>query len=34
YHHLTAEQGDPYLLQWRLAFDTPERLYSWAAALQ
>ncbi|KPY86808.1 non-ribosomal peptide synthetase [Pseudomonas syringae pv. tagetis] len=34
YHHLTAEQGDPYLLQWRLAFDTPERLYAWAAALQ
>ncbi|KPC23563.1 Amino acid adenylation [Pseudomonas syringae pv. cilantro] len=25
YHHLTAEQGDPYLLQWRLAFDSLER---------
>ncbi|MDU8497927.1 amino acid adenylation domain-containing protein [Pseudomonas syringae] len=34
YHHLTAEQGDPYLLQWRLAFDTPQRLYAWADALQ
>ncbi|MCR8717523.1 amino acid adenylation domain-containing protein [Pseudomonas syringae] len=34
YHHLTAEQGDPYLLQWRLAFDSLERLHAWAAALQ
>ncbi|MCF5617490.1 non-ribosomal peptide synthetase, partial [Pseudomonas syringae] len=34
YHHLTAEQGDPYLLQWRLAFDSPERLHAWASALQ
>ncbi|NVL47914.1 AMP-binding protein, partial [Pseudomonas syringae pv. actinidiae] len=34
YHHLTAEQGDPYLLQWRLAFDSLERLHTWAAALQ
>ncbi|MDU8458405.1 non-ribosomal peptide synthetase [Pseudomonas syringae group sp. J254-4] len=34
YHHLTAEQGDPYLLQWRLAFDTPQRLCAWADALQ
>ncbi|MEE4103472.1 amino acid adenylation domain-containing protein [Pseudomonas viridiflava] len=34
YHHLSAEQGDPYLLQWRLAFDSPERLHAWADALQ
>ncbi|WP_163017706.1 AMP-binding protein, partial [Pseudomonas viridiflava] len=34
YHHLSAEQGDPYLLQWRLAFDSPERLNAWADALQ
>ncbi|MCF5227698.1 AMP-binding protein, partial [Pseudomonas syringae] len=34
YHHLTAGQGDPYLLQWRLAFDSLERLHAWAAALQ
>nr|UXB94859.1 non ribosomal peptide synthetase [Pseudomonas syringae] len=34
YHYLTAGQGDPYLLQWRLAFDSPERLHAWAGALQ
>ncbi|MCI3945658.1 non-ribosomal peptide synthetase [Pseudomonas syringae] len=34
YHHLTAEQGDPYLLQWRLAFDSLDRLEAWADALQ
>ncbi|WP_060482016.1 non-ribosomal peptide synthetase [Pseudomonas sp. NBRC 111119] len=34
YHHLSAEQGDPYLLQTRLAFDSIERLLAWAGALQ
>ncbi|NWB96895.1 amino acid adenylation domain-containing protein [Pseudomonas gingeri] len=34
YHHLSAGQGDPYLLQWRLAFDSLERLHAWAGALQ
>ncbi|NER63596.1 amino acid adenylation domain-containing protein, partial [Pseudomonas sp. MAFF212427] len=34
YHHLSAAQGDPYLLQWRLAFDSPQRLHTWADALQ
>nr|WP_211258418.1 non-ribosomal peptide synthetase [Pseudomonas mosselii] len=34
YHHLSAEQGDPYLLQSRLAFDSLERLRTWAEALQ
>ncbi|WP_412462129.1 amino acid adenylation domain-containing protein [Pseudomonas sp. SC11] len=34
YHHLSATQGDPYLLQSRLAFDSLERLQTWAAALQ
>ncbi|QKZ05040.1 non-ribosomal peptide synthetase [Pseudomonas eucalypticola] len=34
YHHLSADEGDPYLLQWRLAFDSPARLRAWAAALQ
>ncbi|TFF33602.1 condensation domain-containing protein, partial [Pseudomonas sp. RIT623] len=34
YHHLSAEQGDPYLLQSRLAFDSPARLQAWVAALQ
>ncbi|MBI6926333.1 non-ribosomal peptide synthase/polyketide synthase [Pseudomonas putida] len=34
YHHLSAEQGDPYLLQTRLAFDGIERLLAWAGALQ
>ncbi|WP_277961740.1 non-ribosomal peptide synthetase [Pseudomonas sp. RIT-To-2] len=34
YHHLSADEGDPYLLQWRLAFDSPARLHAWATALQ
>ncbi|MBT2375232.1 non-ribosomal peptide synthetase [Pseudomonas fluorescens] len=34
YHHLTAEQGDPYLLQSRMAFDSVERLQSFMGALQ
>ncbi|WP_276575231.1 non-ribosomal peptide synthetase, partial [Pseudomonas mosselii] len=34
YHHLSAEQGDPYLLQTRLAFDSQDRLQACAEALQ
>ncbi len=34
YHHLTAEQGDPYLLQLRLNVDSLERLNSVAGALR
>jgi amino acid adenylation domain-containing protein len=34
YHHLSAEQGDPYLLQTRLAFDSLDRLHACTAALQ
>ncbi|MDP9511284.1 amino acid adenylation domain-containing protein [Pseudomonas protegens] len=34
YHHLSAEQGDPYLLQSRLAFDSLERLQRFAGAMQ
>ncbi|MFC6300510.1 amino acid adenylation domain-containing protein [Pseudomonas sp. CCM 7893] len=34
YHHLSAEEGDPYLLQSRLAFDSVERLQTFARALQ
>ncbi|TEA58538.1 non-ribosomal peptide synthetase, partial [Pseudomonas sp. CH235] len=34
YHHLSAEQGDPYLLQSRLAFDSVERVEAFAAALR
>jgi amino acid adenylation domain-containing protein len=34
YHHITAEQGDPYLLQTRLAFDSLARLQAFAGALQ
>ena len=34
YHHLRATHGDPYLLRWRLAFDSLARLTHWAAALQ
>ncbi|NWE10880.1 amino acid adenylation domain-containing protein, partial [Pseudomonas edaphica] len=34
YHYLTAEQGDPYLLQSHLAFDSLERLQAFAHALQ
>ncbi|WP_141687596.1 non-ribosomal peptide synthetase, partial [Pseudomonas sp. 25 E 4] len=34
YHHISAEQGDPYLLQSHLAFDSLERLDAFAQALQ
>ena len=34
YHHITAGQGDPYLLQSRLAFASLERLHAFAQALQ
>ncbi|WP_085707327.1 non-ribosomal peptide synthetase [Pseudomonas sp. B35(2017)] len=34
YHHLSAEEGDPYLLQSRMAFDSVERLHAFAATLQ
>ncbi|MGY2293621.1 amino acid adenylation domain-containing protein, partial [Pseudomonas sp. SDO5511_1_S431] len=34
YHHITAEQGDPYLLQSHIAFDSLERLQAFAQALQ
>ncbi|MBA1188073.1 amino acid adenylation domain-containing protein [Pseudomonas entomophila] len=34
YHHLRATHGDPYLLRWRLAFDSLARLTRWATALQ
>ncbi|MBY8973942.1 amino acid adenylation domain-containing protein [Pseudomonas sp. P867] len=34
YHHLSAEQGDPYLLQSRMAFDNLDRLHGFMAALQ
>ncbi|WP_167659709.1 MULTISPECIES: non-ribosomal peptide synthetase, partial [unclassified Pseudomonas] len=34
YHHITAEQGDPYLLQSQMAFDSVERLHRFARALQ
>ncbi|WP_031286052.1 non-ribosomal peptide synthetase, partial [Pseudomonas chlororaphis] len=34
YHHLSAGQGDPYLLQSRMAFDSLERLQAFAGALQ
>ncbi|MEX5511782.1 amino acid adenylation domain-containing protein [Pseudomonas paralactis] len=34
YHHLSAEQGDPYLLQSRMAFDSIERLHGFMGALQ
>ncbi len=34
YHHISAEQGDPYLLQSHLAFDNLERLEAFACALQ
>ncbi|WP_248751506.1 non-ribosomal peptide synthetase [Pseudomonas sp. MWU15-20650] len=34
YHHISAEQGDPYLLQSRMAFDNLERLYRFMEALQ
>jgi amino acid adenylation domain-containing protein len=34
YHYLTAERGDPYLLQSHLAFDSIERVQAFARALQ
>ncbi|WP_330873052.1 amino acid adenylation domain-containing protein [Xanthomonas fragariae] len=34
YHYLAARQGDPYLLQGRLAFDSEARLQAFAALLQ
>ncbi|WP_277758205.1 non-ribosomal peptide synthetase [Pseudomonas sp. A34-9] len=34
YHHITAAQGDPYLLQSALAFDSLERVEAFAAALR
>ncbi|CRM77714.1 Linear gramicidin synthase subunit D [Pseudomonas sp. 24 E 13] len=34
YHHISAERGDPYLLQSHLAFDSLERLDAFAQALQ
>ncbi|WP_448650796.1 amino acid adenylation domain-containing protein [Pseudomonas fluorescens] len=34
YHHISAEQGDPYLLQSRMAFDSLERLQAFMGALQ
>ncbi|WP_460357685.1 amino acid adenylation domain-containing protein [Pseudomonas sp. G3-39] len=34
YHHITAAQGDPYLLQSQLAFDSLERVEAFATALR
>ncbi|WP_040066411.1 non-ribosomal peptide synthetase, partial [Pseudomonas batumici] len=34
YHHLSAEQGDPYVLQSQFAFDSRARLNDFAHALQ
>ncbi|MTD22513.1 amino acid adenylation domain-containing protein, partial [Pseudomonas sp. CCM 7891] len=34
YHHLTAEKGDPYVLQTQFAFDRRERLEGFTQALQ
>ncbi|RXT72155.1 hypothetical protein B1F77_27815, partial [Pseudomonas syringae] len=34
YHHIAAEQGDPYVLQTRFAFDDRQRLDAFAEALQ
>ncbi|WP_224771017.1 non-ribosomal peptide synthetase [Pseudomonas sp. FEN] len=34
YHHLSAEHGDPYLLQAQFGFDSQERLDDFAKALQ
>ncbi|UVL81789.1 amino acid adenylation domain-containing protein [Pseudomonas sp. B21-028] len=34
YHHLAAEQGDPYVLQSQFAFDSRERLDGFIEALQ
>ena len=34
YHHLSAEQGDPYVLHAQFEFDSPARLHAFAEALQ
>ncbi|MBO1542134.1 non-ribosomal peptide synthetase, partial [Pseudomonas sp. OA65] len=34
YHHLSSEQGDPYVLQTQFAFDSRERLDDFTQALQ
>jgi non-ribosomal peptide synthetase component F len=34
YHHLSAERGDPYVLQAQFAFDSRERLDAFSQALQ
>ncbi|QJI28340.1 amino acid adenylation domain-containing protein [Pseudomonas sp. ADAK18] len=34
YHHVSAEQGDPYIMQSQFAFDSLERLNGFAQALQ
>ncbi|WP_210559034.1 MULTISPECIES: non-ribosomal peptide synthetase [unclassified Pseudomonas] len=34
YHYITAEQGDPYLLQSQLAFDSLDRVEAFAVALR
>ena len=34
YHHLSAQQGDPYVLQTRFAFDSRARFEAFAQALQ
>ncbi|NIF19972.1 non-ribosomal peptide synthetase, partial [Pantoea sp. Cy-639] len=34
YHHLSSPEHDPYVLQSRIAFDSPARLQAFAAALQ
>ncbi|MEE4150887.1 amino acid adenylation domain-containing protein [Pseudomonas viridiflava] len=34
YHHMAAEQGDPYVLQTQFAFDNRERLDAFVQALQ
>ncbi|UWF47458.1 amino acid adenylation domain-containing protein [Pseudomonas sp. N3-W] len=34
YHHVSAEQGDPYIMQSQFAFDSLERLNRFAQALQ
>ncbi|MET1070520.1 MAG: amino acid adenylation domain-containing protein [Pseudomonas prosekii] len=34
YHHLSAQQGDPYVLQAQFAFDSRERFNAFAEALQ
>ncbi len=34
YHHMSAEQGDPYLLQSQMAFDSQAHLQAFSGALQ